>query len=139
MIKSKVVFLKFGLVGILNTLIDFIMFAMFIHFGANYIVAQVGSYTCGLVNSYVLNKSWTFQSNKKINVQEIGKFIAVNFITFLITIGLLHLFKQMTGLDLLLIKLIVTAIGMAVNFIGLKLWVFVERKRIDTRDEIEKT
>lgn len=139
MIKSKVVFLKFGLVGILNTLIDFIMFVMFIHFGANYIVAQVGSYTCGLVNSYVLNKSWTFQSNKKINVQEIGKFIAVNFITFLITIGLLHLFKQMTGLDLLLIKLIVTAIGMAVNFIGSKLWVFVERKRIDTRDEIEKT
>jgi putative flippase GtrA len=131
MIKNKAVFVKFGLVGILNTLIDIMMFAILINVGTHYIIAQVVSYCCGLINSYLFNKKWTFKSTIKINLREIGKFIAVNLITFLITIGLLYLFEQNTEYDLITIKLFATAIGMVVNFMGSKLWVFVEIKKID--------
>lgn len=127
--KSSIVFMKFGLVGMLNTLIDLILFAICIKLDTDYITAQFVSYSCGLFHSYLVNKSWTFKSKTRIHGREIAKFIVINLITFLLTIGLLTLFKQKTDWDLLVIKLFATAVGMVVNFIGSKLWVFVEEKK----------
>lgn len=52
---------RFSLVGVANTIIDFLIFTLFNSFiGLNYLVSQIFGYSFGIANSFVLNKKWTF-------------------------------------------------------------------------------
>lgn len=53
--------LKFGVVGVSNTAIDFILYVLLTKtFLLWPIVSNVVSYTVGVANSFVLNRIWTF-------------------------------------------------------------------------------
>ena len=54
-------FMKFGLIGILNTLITIGSYMLFVYLGMNYIIANVIGYGIGVINSYYWNKNWVFQ------------------------------------------------------------------------------
>ena len=52
---------RFGLVGVLNTGLDFFVFAMlFYGFAWPLLIANSCGYLAGLTNSYLLNSRWTF-------------------------------------------------------------------------------
>lgn len=55
--------LGFGLIGVINTCVDVLIFSGLIHqpLGLNPVFANVISYGCGLLCSYVLNSVWTFK------------------------------------------------------------------------------
>lgn len=57
--------IKFALVGVVNTLIDFAVYALLTTIGVNYILAQWISYSAGILNSYVMNRKWTFEKKEK--------------------------------------------------------------------------
>ncbi|MGG3984184.1 GtrA family protein [Heyndrickxia faecalis] len=126
MLKQYAAFLKFCIVGAGNTLIDFLVFFLLTSFHVPYLVAQACSYTAGMANSYLLNRFWTFQVRKKATWGEASRFIAVNLIVYALTSLLLFLFHQQWGWPLLYAKIIATLAGMAVNFLGTRLWVFRE-------------
>ena len=58
-------FLRFSLVGISNTAIDwfvfFILINVFPFFGAREVLAKAFSFLVAVVNSFVLNSLWTFR------------------------------------------------------------------------------
>ena len=54
-------FLKFSVVGVTNTVVGFVVFYLLTRRGVNYIIAQVISYTAGILNSYIWNSFWTFR------------------------------------------------------------------------------
>ncbi len=56
-------FIKFALVGLLNTAVDVAIFFLLTWVNTPYVAAQVVSYSCGAANSYLLNKFWTFRSS----------------------------------------------------------------------------
>ncbi|WFR61453.1 GtrA family protein [Paenibacillus amylolyticus] len=60
MTKRLVTLFKFGIVGVANTALDAVVFAILAAVGVPVLIAQVISYSCGVVNSYWLNGSWTF-------------------------------------------------------------------------------
>ena len=115
---------RFGLVGVANTAIDFLVFLLLHNiFGVFYLIAQVFSYACGVTNSYVLNRFWTFQSRQAKVGGEVFRFILVNGMSFAASFLILY------GLDvqhmgLLWSKLIATVAGVCVNFVGSRFWVF---------------
>jgi putative flippase GtrA len=54
-------FLRFAVVGVLNTCIDFLVFmALLEGFEWHYSASQVIGYTSGLINSFIWNRYWTF-------------------------------------------------------------------------------
>ena len=63
-------FIKFGLVGVLNTLVDFLVYQLLVYLGLHYAPAQCISYTCGLLNSYFFNSRWTFGKGKRYTKRE---------------------------------------------------------------------
>ncbi|WP_027415945.1 GtrA family protein [Aneurinibacillus terranovensis] len=128
MVKKLYTLLKFGIVGIINTGIDFSLFAILKNLGTSYIAAQCLSYGCGVLNSFLFNRSWTFKRNARINRQEIGKFLCVNIITLVVTSGFLVVLIQFAGWPMLISKCFATAVGIVVNFMGTRNWVFVEPK-----------
>lgn len=54
-------FAKFGIVGVLNTAVDFVVFgALFYWAGLPLLAANSFAVSAGALNSYLLNKYWTF-------------------------------------------------------------------------------
>lgn len=117
---------KFSCVGGLNTMIDFILFCILNSlFGVNYIISQIVSYGGGTLNSYILNKFWTFKDTKvkKKTLKEIIQFITVNSASLSISlIGLSILMDN--SFNSLLAKIISMVLAQGVNFLGYRFWVF---------------
>jgi len=116
-------FIKFAVVGILNTGVDVAIFFLLTWLGIPYVAAQIVSYSCGAANSYLLNKVWTFRSCG-LSYAEIVRFAAVNLTSLGISVVVLTLLHDMAGLGLAAAKGGATACALAANFLGNKLWVF---------------
>lgn len=116
---------KFGITGVLNTAIDYAVFAgAFTLLGWNIYVSQFFGYSAGLLNSYIINRSWTFRSKNKFFSAEFIKFITLGIIMLLLSMGIIHICSAVLALSPLLSKLITTGIVLLINFFISKLWVF---------------
>lgn len=124
--KKSVQVVKFCLIGAVNTGVDVIVFTILTFFGMHYLAAQCISYVCGGFNSYLMNRTWTFQRPGTSNRYECVKFLAVSCLTLLLTSGLLTLLYDDARLPILLCKCIATGAGVSVNYLGSRLWVFRE-------------
>jgi putative flippase GtrA len=127
--NRKAAMLKFGVVGLLNTGVDFAVFTIITLWDVPLLIAQCLSYACGVLNSFIMNRTWTFQQRGQYTGQLI-KFITVNLLTLLITYGLLVLFNRYVGWPMLFSKLIATGMSLIVNFAGSRLWVFRESNQM---------
>lgn len=118
---------KFSVVGMVNTAIDFGVF-MLLHgkMGLAYPVSQVISYSCGMTNSYLWNKFWTFGSKRRVNLREVAEFVAVNLVSLGVALFLLFLFRGRARLGAAESKALATLGSFIANFLGNKLWVFRE-------------
>jgi putative flippase GtrA len=118
--------IKFSITGGINTIVDFSIFSIMAYLNIHYVVCQTAGYSMGMLNSYFLNKFWTFndQKNNKKTSSEIMKFIIVNGTSFLLTLLALRIFKDNLGINIYLAKVFTIVIAQAVNFLGYKLWVF---------------
>jgi len=118
---------RFSIIGIMNTLIDFVVFTIFhSFFGINYTISQIAGYSFGVVNSFIFNKNWTFEhrnTNKK-TVHEFLQFIIINLISLIITIICMRFLINDFAINVYIAKIIVTLVAQITNFIAYKLWVF---------------
>lgn len=124
-------FIKFGLVGVMNTAVDFLVYTVLLWVGVHYLASQLISYSAGTLNSYAVNKLWTFKgqgsslrADRKSTRAEFIRFLALNGGTLLLSVVLLYVSKEGLGLPPLLAKLLVTGVTVAANYAGSKLWVF---------------
>lgn len=117
--------IKFNLVGVLNTLVDFLIYTVLFSLGVNYLLAQVVAYAGGMTNSYLFNRYWTFaQAGVKSGIGTMARFAVVNGITLGVSLLLLYLLGEKAGIHPLTAKVLVVGITMVINFTGTKFWVF---------------
>ncbi|MEL7609830.1 MAG: GtrA family protein [Bacillota bacterium] len=119
-------FIKFNLVGLLNTAVDFAIYTLLTEvFGVVYFVAKTLSYTAGVLNSFFFNSRWTFRGEGKGTGKQFMLFVAVNLVSLGVSLGGMYLCKNALGITSdFWSNLIVTPVAMVVNFIGNKLFVF---------------
>ena len=115
---------KFGITGIMNTLVDFAVFMLLTNAGVAIYFAQVVSYSCGMLNSYIVNRSWTFKSKGKFFSRQMIRFITANLSLLLLSLALLWVFTEQLGLIKILAKLCATVLIMVIGFIVNRIWVF---------------
>jgi putative flippase GtrA len=122
---------KFAVVGIANTLIDYGVFALLAQLlSVNVFLSQVISYSCGVLNSYIFNRSWTFQSQSRFFSPALVRFLVLNLCMLALSTGLLALFLQF-GLSKLVAKGCTVVVAMAVGFVVNRLWVFRPQNRTE--------
>lgn len=122
-------FLKFNAVGLLNTLIDFVIFTLLNSLGLVYTLAQVISYSAGTANSFILNKKVTFRDSDRghkdsFDRMQLLKFIVLNLIVLGISLLLMHLLTDKLDIQVLIAKVLVTFVTVIINFFGSRKWVF---------------
>jgi putative flippase GtrA len=135
--QSIVQFLRFAFVGGINTLIDLgVLNILMVIFGnvtsGRYIVFKTISFLCAVVNSFFMNKYFTFKEKDKATAKETYRFAIVTVIGFLINVGIPSgLFTLLNGNVALkesllanICALIGVIISMLFNFVGYKFFVF---------------
>lgn len=117
--------IKFCIVGGINTLITlFLFYTLNKILGVNYIFSTVIGYLIGMVNSYVLNKKWTFHDDDKRVVFQFAKFALINSISLGINLFIMYIFVDKLHMDSMLSQICATGFSTISNFIGNKLVVF---------------
>ena len=117
-------FIKFGMVGVINTLVNWIIFFILNALGMYYILANIIAYILGTVNSYLWNTLWVFKYKDKASTETTIKFIILNLIGLGLNTGILYVLVDLCNLNKFIGLVITTAIVMIINYIVNKLWVF---------------
>ena len=74
-------FVSFGLVGVVNTVIQYAVFVLLFRLvGVPMLAASAVGYACGLVNSYLMNHRWTFRTGRDRSRGEFLRFCLVNLV-----------------------------------------------------------
>jgi len=133
---------KFSTVGIINTIIDLailniLSFAFNISSGYEIIALNVIALTCAIINSYFMNKKWTFKKRDSTFYKEFTLFLLISTISGIINTAIVFYgttFFNTFGVGeivwLNLMKISASIVSALFNFLGYKLIVF--RKSNDT-------
>lgn len=144
--RTVIQFVKFNIVGVLNTLVDFLVFqALNLLLGWTYL-AQVVGYCCGIVNSYAWNSNWTFRDARTRSAREIALFLIVNLVSLGVSLGVMWFCRTVLVIDDVWVaswipaflssfikgdtvcKLIAMPFAIVVNYAGNRLFVFKENE-----------
>ena len=125
MINRLVILIKFGIVGVFNTAVDALVFIMLATLGTPALITQVISYSCGVVNSYWWNGRWTFRDARRQGPNnELLRFVITNLIVLALSSLILFLSNHILGWNLVISKAAATLLGMILNYIASRYWVF---------------
>lgn len=77
LIKKHAEKLRFGIVGLANTAIDFVILFVLVAFGLDKIPANYISTACAFVFSYIFNRTFTFRNRDKNVIKQFILFLVV--------------------------------------------------------------
>lgn len=127
---------KFAAVGCVNTFIDWVVyFAVLKAFPAEsiffYSVAKGFSYFCGIINSFFLNRCWTFKTDHDEHEgSRFLRFAVVNTVGLGINSASVYVFLNLNPERHAMALFLATFITFALNFTLSKLWVFRKGKMV---------
>lgn len=117
-------FMKFGIVGLSNTLLSFAVYTLLLKvFGVWYLAASAISFAVGAVNGFLLNRRWTFREHVGDALTPVRWFV-VQGCGLLVNLALVYLFVQHVGLDKLLGQACAIAIVVVLTFFANRTWTF---------------
>lgn len=121
--KNYIQFIKFGIVGLSNTFITFVVYFILVKLNVYYVTANIIGYMAGVINSFFWNSSWVFKKSKK-DLNLLVKFVIVNLITLAITSFVLYIGADKLNISKYVAQIISTIIGILFNYTLNKLWTF---------------
>jgi putative flippase GtrA len=114
---------RFVAVGVSNTVLSWCVYATLETLGVQYLVASALAFAVGALNSYVLNRRWTFHSHGRPG-PEVLRFGVVQCIGLGVDVGLLDFLTQDVGIHHLIAQAIVFPAASAVTFLLSRQWAF---------------
>lgn len=117
-------FMKFGLVGISNTLITFAVYTVLLKvFGLWYVASSGIGFAVGAVNGFLWNRAWTFKGHVGDALTPVRWFV-VQGCGLLVNLGLVYLFVDGAGMDELVGQGSTTVIVTVLTFFANRSWTF---------------
>jgi putative flippase GtrA len=83
--------LRFASVGIVNTILGYGIILACLAAGLPDIISNALGYIAGLTITFFANRRWTFAQNNHVNLPEIGRFLSVFLICWLVNISIILL------------------------------------------------
>jgi putative flippase GtrA len=121
-------FIKFGIVGISNTLISLAIYYIFIFIDKDlYLAGSIAGFVVSVLNSYYWNNRYVFKSEKRNHAQAIAKtFLSYGSTSILSTI-LLVVIVEILSISEVIAPLINLIITVPLNFILNKFWAYKDK------------
>lgn len=124
-------FVKFGVVGLSNTLISYVVYVVFVALGIHYLVASLVGFFASVINAYYWNNKYVFQSEQgeqrvwwKAFLKTVASYAGTGLVLNNI---LLILWVEVAGLPEMLGPIVNLFITIPLNFLLNKYWAFKKR------------
>lgn len=117
--------IKFGIVGVIATIIDWtIFYVLFNFFGVWYILAKTIAFLISTVFNYILSMKYVFVSrfSEDEKHKEFQLFVILSVIGMLLTLSLLWFAVEILNIHANIANILVAIVVMTCNFIMRKIW-----------------
>lgn len=120
---------RFAVVGGCNFVVSFVVFAGVVHYlpaGASSVrgaTANVAAYAAGMLNSFLLNRAWTFRAEGRVVVHAL-RFTALNVATLGGSTLAVFTLVDLLGYPALAVWLPLTLAILLAHYLGMKHWAF---------------
>jgi len=121
--------IKFGLVGVINTLIGLgAIYVLMYFFSTNPFISNFIGYGMGALISFYLNKLWTF-SDKKPITKVLPKYIFIIFVSYTFNLISIYLAISVLHINQYISQLLGICIYSIIMFLCLRFYVFAVNKQ----------
>jgi putative flippase GtrA len=118
-------FVKFGMVGVSNTLVTLAVYYLFIIINPSwYLIGNAVGWILAIANSYFWNNKFVFKDSKHSTKRKLFRIYAANIGCFLLATILLYIEVQTLNISEFLAPILTLFITTPINFILNRLWVF---------------
>ena len=115
---------KFGIVGVTNTIVTLgAIYLLYTFTPFHYYITNGIGYFLGFVNSFVLNKLWTFKA-KGVIYRELFLFVIVFLVSYGVQLGVLHILKAFLEVNLVVAQILAMVFYTLTNYTGNRLFTF---------------
>ena len=139
--KEYFVFIRYAIVGISGTIIDFLTFVLLRHnfsfFQDHILLANSCGFILAVINNFWWNKIWTFEDKSNNYKKQFSKFLIVSLAGLALSNFFIFLFVKILKINPELSKIITSGIVMFWNFLANKLWTFRKEKKYSFKIEEE--
>ncbi len=117
-------FVKFGIVGVSNTLLTLLVYVLLLKvFGVWYLAASAIGFAVGATNGFLLNRRWTFRDHIGDSLTPV-RWAVVQSCGLGINEGMLYLLVHDAQLDKLLAQVAATVLVTITTFFANRAWTF---------------
>ena len=116
-------FMKFGLVGGVNTLTSLSIYYVLVFINLNYMVATIAGYLGSSIIGYMLNRNWVFRVS--INTKNsLIRYYLIYGISFIINISCMYMWIDICHLSEYIAPILTLCVTVPFNYFFSKLWIF---------------
>lgn len=123
--KNLIQIIKFGLVGLSNTVISLLIYYVLIWGGINYLLSTITGYLLSSVWGYFLNKIWVFKAKKQRAFgKSLTRYYIVYSVSLILSIALAYFWVDLLGITKYISPILSMCITIPFNFVLNKYWVY---------------
>ena len=117
-------FVRFGLVGVSNTLLSLGIYYLLVFLRVDYIVANTVAFVVSVLNAYYWNNRFVFSKTTKGHVRPLLKTYVAYGSTFLLGTLLLYVMVDLLGVSKYIAPLLNLVVTIPLNFLINRFWAF---------------
>lgn len=117
-------FIKFGIVGVSNTLLSLLIYYLLIYFNINYIIANTIGFIASVLNSYYWNNKFVFNKSENGNLRPLIRTFVSYGVTFILSTILLIIMVNYLKVSQIIAPILNLIITIPLNFLLNKFWAF---------------
>jgi len=122
-------FIKFGIVGVSNTIISLAIYYIFIFINKDfYLIGNIAGFVISVLNSYYWNNRFVFVDENRNHIKALIKTYLSYGATFVLGTVLLIIMVEFLTISEAIAPLILLMITVPLNFILNKYWAFKEKQ-----------
>ena len=118
--------IRFSIVGVGNTLVNWSIFIILNVFGVYYIISNIIAYTMATVNSYIWNSLWVFKYGQGLNINTSVKFFILNLVGLTVNTTIMYILVDILNFNKFIALVLASVVVVIMNYTINKLWVFKE-------------
>ena len=122
-------FIKFGITGVINTLIYTGLYYLLLFLGVSHLIANVVAYFTASINGYMMSRGWVFKEVKATVKESVWKYYVVYGSSLILSEVLIYLFVDVMLISDKIAPLLTLCFTIPYNFLFQKLWAFRKDKR----------
>ncbi|MGH8663001.1 MAG: GtrA family protein, partial [Burkholderiales bacterium] len=128
--------IRFALVGLTNFVVSFTVFFLSFHYLPDAVqrhfpaaaLANLLAYLAGMINSFLLNRTWTFRASGNAAAQAV-RFTIVNLSSLTLSTAVMFRFVDVLHYPEIAVWVPTTVAVMMLNYLGCKHWAFAHAPR----------